>query len=214
MTPGLATCRGRAGSRSHTFCDKVAEFILIPYSPTVQAYSGCPTPLCPSLVATAVLSYSGERESECFLAPYPFVFRVLRIGGMGAFSEVGCLEVLGAGRGVRYSCFLNTTYPYRIDLGAGVSLARIRHIINVAIVVFTGSIMSEPAGRRAATAFGGPSLRSGGFRSSRRFAGFVSPHSQLSPIPFGQVNSCQSEWHVFGMHAVSGQFRSSMGAKE
>ena len=70
---------------------------------------------------------------------------------MNSFAKSRCLEVMGAGGRVCYAGLLHIAYPYRVDLGAGVSSARVCFIVYVSIVIFAGSVMSEPAGRRAAT---------------------------------------------------------------
>ena len=155
MTTVLATGCWRAGSTSPTFRDEVAELFLIPYPPAVRACAGGSTPLRPSFFTAAVLFYGGEYHPEYVLASYSLVFHMVRIRVVNLFAERCRLQVMGASDWVRYVGFLNVAYPYCINLGAGISSAGVRFVVDVPVVVFAGAVMPKPAGWRPPTSFGG-----------------------------------------------------------
>ena len=122
-----------------------------------------------------------QYQSEYVFASYPLVLDVVWVRRVGSFPEGCCLEVVNAGGGIRYVGFLNVAYPYRVDLGAGISSAGVRPAVYVPIIVFAGSVVSEPAGWRATTSLGGPVAL---FRLFALFSAVRGFRSTLAVIPF------------------------------
>ena len=61
---------------------------------------------------------------------------------MGSFSESRRFEVVGTGSRVRYIGFLDIAYPYRVDLGAGVSSAGVTFVVYVPVIKFAASVVA------------------------------------------------------------------------
>ena len=117
---------------------------------------------------------------------------------MSSFSE-GCgLEMVGGGGWVLYPCFLDIAYPYRVDLGAGVSSAGVCLAVYISIVVFARAIVSQPACRRAAAAFRGP------IPSFRRFSFFSTlPYLLFSALTVISLPARAGKLLFVGMAGVS-----------
>lgn len=77
---------------------------------------------------------------------------------MSSDSERRGLECVDRSHLVWFSCLLDITYPYGIDLGPGVSFPGVCSTIDVAVIVFARLIVSEPPGQGTRATFGGPNF--------------------------------------------------------
>ena len=69
------------------------------------------------------------------------MFDVQRVRHVSADPERRGLEGVCCGHGILYSRFLDVTYPYRVDLSAGVPPDGVAFVVYVAVVVFAVAVV-------------------------------------------------------------------------